>query len=115
MGCQRQAHSPVQTAEDGGHAHHHVGDRQSVGCVLPSKLLELLSGRLISQEQLVGALEETWDHRRSPVSPVSPVRASRLARGVPTLFPFLLLALVGFSPSCISGKCLYSSRRHKTT
>lgn len=53
------AHSPVQTAEDGGHAHHHVGHGQSVGCVLPCKLLELLPGSLIGQQQLVGALEET--------------------------------------------------------
>lgn len=69
MGCQRPAvipepthpltHSPAQAAEDGGHAHHHVGHRQSVGCVFAGKLLELLPGSLISQEQPVGALEET--------------------------------------------------------
>lgn len=51
--------SPAQAAEDGGHAHHHVGHREGVGGVPPSKLPELLSGRLVGQEQLVGALEET--------------------------------------------------------
>lgn len=64
MGCRRRP--PVQTAEDGGHAHHHVGDRQRVGCVFARKLLELLSGSPISQEQPAGALEETSDQKKKP-------------------------------------------------
>lgn len=51
--------SPVQAAEDGGHAHDHVGHRQGVGGIFPCKLFDLLSGGVISQEQLVGALEES--------------------------------------------------------
>lgn len=57
-GCPRVP-SPVQAAEDGGHAHDHVGHRQGVGGIFPSKLFDLLPGGLISQEQLVGALEES--------------------------------------------------------
>lgn len=62
------SHSPIQAAEDGGHAHHHVGNRQSVGCIFACKLLDLQSCGPIAQKQLVGALEETWDHKRAAVS-----------------------------------------------
>lgn len=53
--------SPIKAAKNGGHAHHHIGNRQSIGCIFPSKLLDLQSCDLISQEQFVGALEGTWD------------------------------------------------------
>lgn len=51
--------SPLQAAQDGRHAHHHVGYRQSVRCIFTSEFLDLLSCRFVRQEDLVCALKET--------------------------------------------------------
>lgn len=53
MGCGSRpwGHSPIQAAEDGGHAHHHVSHRQRVSRILARKLLQLLLGGLISLEE----------------------------------------------------------------
>lgn len=53
------AHSPIQTTQDGGHAHEHVGHGQHVGSVLAGKLLELEAAAALGQEQLLCGWEKT--------------------------------------------------------
>lgn len=61
-------YSPIKAAENGGHAHHHIGNWESIGCIFASKLLDLQSCDLIPQKQFVGAVEETWDRKTLTVT-----------------------------------------------